>query len=188
MLCRLTIRDFVLVDRLELDFQPGFGTLTGETGAGKSILVDALAFALGERADVGLIRTGCERAEVNAEFDLAGVPAAVNWLQAHDLDTQGVLLLRRVVDANGRSRAYLNGSPVPPSSSCVRSLSRWSTFMASMPISRCCAAKRSVLCSMRMPGCNRCWRKSLSPGVDWRAARALLDAASSGLEALGRRA
>jgi NAD kinase len=76
MLCRLTIRDFVLVDRLELEFQPGFGTLTGETGAGKSILVDALAFALGERADASLIRAGCERAEVNAEFDLEGVPAA----------------------------------------------------------------------------------------------------------------
>jgi len=112
MLCRLTIRNFVLVDRLELDFQAGFGTLTGETGAGKSILVDALAFALGERADAGLIRTGCERAEVNAEFDLDGAPAAADWLLAHDMDGQGALLLRRVVDANGRSRAYLNGSPV----------------------------------------------------------------------------
>jgi DNA repair protein RecN (Recombination protein N) len=71
MLWRLTIRDFVLVDRLELEFQTGFGTLTGETGAGKSILVDALAFALGERADSGLIRAACERAEVSAEFDLS---------------------------------------------------------------------------------------------------------------------
>jgi len=112
MLCRLTIRDFVLVDRLELDLQAGFGTLTGETGAGKSILVDALAFALGERADSGLIRSGCERAEVTAEFDLAKAPDAVAWLLAHDLDAQGGLLLRRVVDSNGRSRAYLNGSPV----------------------------------------------------------------------------
>ena len=77
MLRRLTIRDFVLVDRLELDFDPGFGTLTGETGAGKSILVDALAFALGERADAGLVRAGCERAEVAAEFDLKNSSAAV---------------------------------------------------------------------------------------------------------------
>jgi DNA repair protein RecN (Recombination protein N) len=112
MLHRLTIRDFVLVDRLELEFQGGFGTLTGETGAGKSILVDALAFALGERADAGLIRAGSERAEVSVEFDLAGSPAARACLQAHDLDTDDGLLLRRLVDANGRSRAYLNGSPV----------------------------------------------------------------------------
>ncbi|WP_313953873.1 DNA repair protein RecN [Accumulibacter sp.] len=112
MLCRLTIRDFVLVDRLELEFQDGFGVLTGETGAGKSILVDALAFALGERADASLVRSGGERAEVTAEFDLRGSPAAAEWLREHDLDAQDGLLLRRLVDANGRSRAYLNGSPV----------------------------------------------------------------------------
>ena len=80
MLCRLTIRDFVLVDRLELEFLRGFGTLTGETGAGKSILVDALAFVLGERADAGLVRAGGERAEVSAEFDLQDAPAAADWL------------------------------------------------------------------------------------------------------------
>ena len=112
MLCRLTIRDFVLVDRLELEFQAGFGTLTGETGAGKSILVDALAFALGERADSSLIRTGSERAEVTAEFALERSPEANEWLLAHDMDSEGGLLLRRLVDANGRSRAYVNGSPV----------------------------------------------------------------------------
>jgi DNA repair protein RecN (Recombination protein N) len=112
MLRRLTVRDFVLVDRLELDFAAGFGTLTGETGAGKSILVDALAFALGERADTGLIRVGSERAEVSAEFDLHGAPAAAAWLRAQDLDAEEGLLLRRVLDTGGRSRAYLNGSPV----------------------------------------------------------------------------
>lgn len=112
MLRRLTIRDFVLVERLELDFSAGFGTLTGETGAGKSILVDALAFVLGERADTGLIRSGCERAEVAAEFDLAAAPAAADFLREQDLDSGDGLLLRRVVDGNGRSRAYLNGSPV----------------------------------------------------------------------------
>ncbi len=112
MLQRLTIRDFVLVDRLELEFQTGFGTLTGETGAGKSILVDALAFVLGERADAGMIRAGSERAEVAAEFSLDDVPAVAGWLQEHDLDGEEGLLLRRVLDANGRSRAYLNGSSV----------------------------------------------------------------------------
>ncbi len=112
MLCRLTIRDFVLVDRLELDFKAGFGALTGETGAGKSILVDALALALGERADAGLVRGGSERAEVSAEFVIDEVSAAGVWLRTHDLDGEGALLLRRVVDANGRSRAYVNGSPV----------------------------------------------------------------------------
>ena len=112
MLRRLTIRDFVLVDRLELEFQTGFGALTGETGAGKSILVDALAFALGERVDAGLVRSGCERAEITAEFDLEDSPAAEQWLHEHDLDADGSVLLRRVLDGNGRSRAYLNGSPV----------------------------------------------------------------------------
>ncbi|WP_153108899.1 DNA repair protein RecN [Propionivibrio limicola] len=111
MLRRLNIRDFVLVDQLELEFEAGFSALTGETGAGKSILVDALAFALGERADSGLIRSGCERAEVSAEFDLADSPAATAWLREHDLDCEDGLLLRRIVDNNGRSRAYLNGSP-----------------------------------------------------------------------------
>ena len=112
MLCRLTIRDFVLVDRLELEFLRGFGTLTGETGAGKSILVDALAFVLGERADAGLVRAGGERAEVSAEFDLQDAPAAADWLHQQELDTEDTLLLRRVLDSNGRSRAWLNGSPV----------------------------------------------------------------------------
>ncbi len=112
MLCRLTIRDFVLVEQLELDFAGGFGTLTGETGAGKSILVDALAFALGERADSGLIRAGAARSEVSAEFALDDAPATTEWLAANDLGAAGSLLLRRVVDSNGRSRAYLNGSPV----------------------------------------------------------------------------
>ena len=112
MLRLLTIRDFVLVDFLELEFEAGFGTLTGETGAGKSILVDALAFVLGERADTSLIRSGAERAEVCAGFDLEGAPAATEWLFNHDLDAADGLLLRRVLDAKGRSRAYLNGSPV----------------------------------------------------------------------------
>lgn len=111
MLLHLAIRDFVIVDRLELDFAPGFGALTGETGAGKSILIDALALALGERADPGVVRAGQEKAEVCASFDLRDAPEARAWLAAQDLDAEGELILRRVVDAGGRSRAYINGSP-----------------------------------------------------------------------------
>lgn len=112
MLTRLTIRDFVLVERLELEFDRGFGALTGETGAGKSILVDALAFVLGERADSSLVRAGAERAEISAEFDLAALPAASAWLSAQDLDASDGLFLRRVVDSGGRSRAYVCGTPI----------------------------------------------------------------------------
>jgi DNA repair protein RecN (Recombination protein N) len=109
MLLRLTIRDFVIVDRLELEFAGGFGALTGETGAGKSILVDALSLALGERADAGVVRVGAEKAEVSAEFEVApGSPLAA-WLAANDFDPD-TCLLRRVVDAGGRSRAWLNGA------------------------------------------------------------------------------
>lgn len=110
MLRHLTIRDFVIVDRLELDFSAGFGALTGETGAGKSILIDALTLALGERADAGVVRSGCDKAEVAATFDLAALPMVREWLAANDLAADNELLLRRVVDAGGRSRAYINGS------------------------------------------------------------------------------
>lgn len=111
MLRRLFIRDFIIVDRLELDFEAGFGVLTGETGAGKSILVDALSLALGERADASVVRAGAERAEVVAEFDVAAGSALEAWLRANDFEADGGLMLRRVVDAGGRSRAYLNGLP-----------------------------------------------------------------------------
>lgn len=113
MLRRLTIRDFVIVDRLELEFESGFGALTGETGAGKSILLDALGLALGGRADPGAVRSGRERAEVTAEFDLPTGGALVDWLAEQDLSVEeGVLILRRVVESGGRSRAWLNGTPV----------------------------------------------------------------------------
>ncbi len=112
MLRRLLIRDFVIVDRLEIEFSPGFGTLTGETGAGKSILIDALSLALGERADAGVVRPGCERAEVSAEFAVSPGSKVLEWLAANDFEGDaGALLLRRIVDAGGRSRAYVNGAP-----------------------------------------------------------------------------
>lgn len=185
MLCRLTIRDFVLVDRLELDLLAGFGTLTGETGAGKSILVDALAFALGERADGGLIRSGCERAEVTAEFDLAGAPDAAAWLLAHDLDTQAGLLLRRVVDRSGRSRAYLNGSPatVQQLREVAESLVDIHGQHAHQSLLRS-DAQRALL-----DGHGRLESLQVEVSAAWRSwqkARAALAAASDGAEALAR--
>ena len=111
MLRHLAIRDFVIVDRLELEFSPGFGALTGETGAGKSILIDALALALGDRADAGVVRAGCDKAEVAATFEIGGLPQVAAWLAANDFDGDDELLLRRVLDAGGRSRGYINGSP-----------------------------------------------------------------------------
>lgn len=111
MLVHLAVRDFVIVDRLELDFSQGFGALTGETGAGKSILIDALALTLGERADPGVVRSGKEKAEVSATFEVAALEEVKAWLAAQDLDSGDELILRRVVDAGGRSRAYINGSP-----------------------------------------------------------------------------
>ena len=113
MLLTLNIRDFVIVDRLALEFQPGFTVLTGETGAGKSILIDALSLALGERADAGVVRAGTERAEIEAEFDTRTLPQLQSWLDEHELGGDpGLCLMRRVVDAGGRSRAFINGRSV----------------------------------------------------------------------------
>ena len=125
MLCRLVIRDFVLVESLELDFRPGFGALTGETGAGKSLLIDALAFVLGERADAGLIRSGTQRAEVSAEFDAVQNPEFQDWFVAQEIPVEpgeGVLI-RRVLEAAGRSRAFVNGVPVTLQQ--VRTVGEW---------------------------------------------------------------
>src|SRR5262245_62608348 len=110
MLLHLSIRDFAIVERLDLEFRAGFTALTGETGAGKSILIDALALALGERADANVVRAGCERAEVAAEFGIERLPELQGWLADAALDGDpGRLLLRRVVERGGRSRAFING-------------------------------------------------------------------------------
>jgi DNA repair protein RecN (Recombination protein N) len=108
MLRRLALRDFVIVPSLELEFDGGFSVLTGETGAGKSILVDALQLALGGRGDALVVREGCTRAEIGAEFD---TPAALHaWLDDAGFERHDTLLLRRVIDAGGKSRAWINGS------------------------------------------------------------------------------
>lgn len=110
MLKYLGIRDFVIVSSLELDFSAGFTALTGETGAGKSILIDALSLALGERGDASMVRNGCERAEIAAEFDITALPHLQTWLREQELEgDEGVCLLRRVLDAGGRSRGFVNG-------------------------------------------------------------------------------
>ena len=110
MLVHLSVRDFAIVDALDLEFSSGFTALTGETGAGKSIMIDALALALGERADANQVRQGCERAEVTAEFAIDALPALQAWLREQALEGDpGRLLLRRVLERSGRSRGFING-------------------------------------------------------------------------------
>jgi len=105
---RIALRDFVIVPELELDVGPGFSVLTGETGAGKSILIDALQLALGARAEAGVVREGAARCEISAEFD---TPATVrSWLDDQGFAAEDTLLLRRTVDSEGRSRGWINGS------------------------------------------------------------------------------
>ena len=113
MLRNVSLRDFVLVEQLEVSFRPGLTVLTGETGAGKSLLVDALALTLGARGDTGMIRQGAERAEISAEFDVTSLRECRTWLDEAGLATEpGECLLRRVIDSGGRSRAFINGSAV----------------------------------------------------------------------------
>ncbi len=115
MLKFLNIQDFIIVDRMEIEFVPGFTVLTGETGAGKSILIDALSLALGERGDAGEVRNGSKRAEISAEFDVSKSPELVDWLRENDREGHGdddnVCLMRRVIEIGGRSRGFINGRP-----------------------------------------------------------------------------
>ncbi|HRO27114.1 MAG TPA: AAA family ATPase, partial [Luteimonas sp.] len=111
MLKRLTLRDFAVVSASELEFGPGMTVISGETGAGKSLLVDALGFLSGLRADAGMVRHGAERAELHAEFDPADAPAAQAWLRDEEFDDAGACTLRRTLRADGGSRAWINGRP-----------------------------------------------------------------------------
>lgn len=113
MLRALSVSDIVLIDRLELDFEPGLSVLTGETGAGKSILLDALALVIGRRADAGLLRAGADKGVVAAEFSVAKGHPVLDLLVEHGLDLDGdTVLIRRTLGADGRSRAFLNDQPV----------------------------------------------------------------------------
>ncbi|WKJ91943.1 DNA repair protein RecN [Methylomonas montana] len=112
MLLNLNIIDLAVVDALDLDLEPGMSVLTGETGAGKSILLTALGLALGDRADSGYVRPGSKRAEVNIEFDLSKAPLVKQWLEANELDDDGQCMIRRTISDDGRSKAYINNHPV----------------------------------------------------------------------------
>jgi DNA repair protein RecN (Recombination protein N) len=112
MLNLLQIRNFAIIDSLDLELGPGFTAITGETGAGKSILVDALGMLLGDRADSSSVRSGSDKAELSAEFELGEDSDALCWLREADLDVVRACLLRRLIGENGRSRAWINGTPV----------------------------------------------------------------------------
>lgn len=116
MLTQITIQHFAIVQFLELEFHHGMTTITGETGAGKSIAIDALGLCLGSRADANMVRLDTDKAEVNARFNLADTPHALTWLKNNDLESSfddNECLLRRIITKEGRSRAYINGTPVP---------------------------------------------------------------------------
>lgn len=113
MLTHITINNFTLVEHLDLDLKKGMTAITGETGTGKSILLDALAMTLGERADGDRVRHGCDRADITATFSLDDLPQARDWLIENDLSHADECLLRRVINTEGRSRSFINGQPVP---------------------------------------------------------------------------
>jgi DNA repair protein RecN (Recombination protein N) len=112
MLRTLHIRNLAVIDELNLELDAGFSVLTGETGAGKSILIDALGLVTGARADAAMVRAGCDKAEVTAEFDIAAATAAEAWLEERELADDSICIVRRVVQADGRTRAFVNGRPV----------------------------------------------------------------------------
>ncbi|HGX93539.1 MAG TPA: DUF2813 domain-containing protein, partial [Candidatus Tenderia sp.] len=109
MLNQIHIRDFAIIDKLELDLRAGMTVLTGETGAGKSILVDALGLVLGDRADSDTVRHNAKRAEISASFAVDTMPHILEWLEEHDLDEDGECILRRVISASRGSKGYING-------------------------------------------------------------------------------
>ena len=111
MLIHIHVRNLAIVDEIDVELDAGMTTLTGETGAGKSILVDALGLVLGDRADNSVIRHGSERAEITASFDISGNARVRDWLQDRDMDMDGDCQLRRIISREGRSRGYINGQP-----------------------------------------------------------------------------
>lgn len=113
MLVHLSIHNYAIVEHLDLELDAGMTAITGETGAGKSIMLDALGLALGDRADSGVVRPGADKADILASFDIEGIAEAQAWLAERDLDSDGPCILRRVITAEGRSRGYINGSPCP---------------------------------------------------------------------------
>lgn len=115
MLVHLSVHNFAIVEHLDLELQRGMSVISGETGAGKSIMLGALGLALGDRADSSAVRAGADKADILASFDLDDIPDARAWLAERDLDSDGPCILRRVITAEGRSRGYINGTPCPQS-------------------------------------------------------------------------
>ncbi|MEG0862348.1 MAG: DNA repair protein RecN [Pseudomonas sp.] len=113
MLVHLSVHNYAIVEHLDLELARGMSVITGETGAGKSIMLDALGLTLGDRADSGVVRPGADKADILATFDLLDIPEARTWLAERDLDNDGPCILRRVITAEGRSRGYINGTPCP---------------------------------------------------------------------------
>ncbi|SFL82718.1 DNA repair protein RecN [Marinobacter zhejiangensis] len=113
MLTQLTVTNYAIAERVELQFKNGMTALTGETGAGKSIVLDALGLAMGGRADAGAVRHGAQRADITACFDISTIEDAQQWLREHELDEDNDCILRRTISKDGRSRAYINGQPCP---------------------------------------------------------------------------
>lgn len=113
MLNQLTIRDFAIVEQLDLELKQGMTVVSGETGAGKSIMLDALGLTLGDRAEAGAVRHGADKADISASFNIDTIPDAAQWLTDNDLDNDGECILRRVITKEGRSRCYINGRPTP---------------------------------------------------------------------------
>lgn len=113
MLVHLSVHNYAIVEHLDLELDRGMSVISGETGAGKSIMLDALGLTLGDRADSGVVRPGADKADILASFDLGDIPEAHTWLAERDLATDGPCILRRVITAEGRSRGYINGTPCP---------------------------------------------------------------------------
>ena len=113
MLQQLTVNNYAIAEQLDIELASGMTALTGETGAGKSIMLDALGLAIGDRAETNVVRPGAKRAEIVASFDIGDINAAQQWLEQRELDHEDDCLLRRVISAEGRSRAFINGQPVP---------------------------------------------------------------------------
>ncbi len=113
MLSHIHIRNYTIIEQLDLELSPGMTAMTGETGAGKSILVDALGLALGDRADSGVIRLGADNAEIIISFDLSDTKAATVWLEEQDLQADQECIIRRTLSREGQSKGFINGRPVP---------------------------------------------------------------------------
>jgi DNA repair protein RecN (Recombination protein N) len=113
MLVHLSVHNYAIVEHLDLELDAGMSVISGETGAGKSIMLDALGLCLGDRADSGAVRPGADKADILASFDLSQIPEARAWLAERDLDNDGPCILRRVITAEGRSRGYINGATCP---------------------------------------------------------------------------